>query len=102
MTLALDTLMRALVVSLMTVSLSIMLEEEQLLGKVGKWLKKTIPPHKFPNLHKPIYGCVGCMASVWGSIFYLVTAPLMGFNLLQMGIVMLVGVTLNFILIKLS
>jgi len=98
----LDTLTRALVVSLMTVSLSIMLEEEQLLGKVGKWLKKTIPPHKFPNLHKPIYGCVGCMASVWGSIFYLVTAPLMGFNLLQMGIVMLVGVTLNFILIKLS
>ena len=99
---SLDTLARALVVSLMTVSLSIMLEEEQLLGKVGKWLKKTIPPHKFPNLHKPIYGCVGCMASVWGSIFYLVTAPLMGFNLLQMGIVMLVGVTLNFILIKLS
>ena len=102
MTLALDALMRALVVSLMTVPLSIMLEEEQLLGKVGKWLKKTIPPHKFPNLHKPIYGCVGCMASVWGSVFYLVTAPLMGFNLLQMGIVMLVGVTLNFILIKLS
>jgi hypothetical protein len=102
MTPDLDTLTRALVVSLMTVSLSIMLEEEQLLGKVGKWLKKTIPPHKFPNLHKPIYGCVGCMASVWGSIFYLVTAPLMGFNLLQMGIVMLVGVTLNFILIKLS
>ncbi|NBU70393.1 MAG: hypothetical protein EBS53_02915 [Bacteroidetes bacterium] len=54
---SLDTLARALVVSLMTVSLSIMLEEEQLLGKVGKWFKKTIPPHKFPNLHKPIrYG----------------------------------------------
>jgi hypothetical protein len=99
---SLDTLVRALVVSLMTVSLSIMLEEEQLLGKVGKWFKKTIPPHKFPNLHKPIYGCVGCMASVWGGIFYLVTAPLMGFDLLQMGVVMLVGVSLNFILIKLS
>jgi hypothetical protein len=42
------------------------------------------------------------MASVWGGIFYLVTAPLMGFDLLQMGVVMLVGVSLNFILIKLS
>lgn len=97
-----ETFYRALIVSLMVVSLSISMEDEQLLNGLQKRLRHLLPPDKHPMLHKPIYGCVGCMASFWGGIFYLMTAPIFGFHLLEMGIVMIMGVALNFIFIKIS
>jgi hypothetical protein len=95
-------LFRAIIVSLMTVSLSVAMEEGQLLHGLSKFFQRTIPPKKYPMLHKPIYGCVGCMASFWGAVFYTLTAPLLGFNVFEMAYVMMMGVALNFIFVKLS
>lgn len=97
-----ETFYRALIVSLMVVSLSISMEDEQLLHGLQKRLRHLLPPNKYPMLHKPVYGCVGCMASFWGGIFYLLTSPLFGFYSLEMAVVMIMGVALNFIFIKLS
>jgi hypothetical protein len=99
---ALETFFRAVVVSLMVVSLSISMEDEQLLHGLQRRLRLLLPPNKYPMLHKPVYGCVGCMASFWGGIFYLLTAPIFGFHPLEMAVVMIMGVALNFIFIKLS
>lgn len=99
---ALEIFFRAVIVSLMVVSISISMEEEQLLHNLQKRLKMLFPPKKYPMLHKPLYGCVGCMASFWGGIFYLLTSPLLGFYPLEMAVVMIMGVALNFIFIKLS
>lgn len=93
---------RAIVVSLMIVATHISMEADMWLEWLRRILSKLVPESSVWS--KPLYNCVGCMASVWGVFYYWITAltPYFGFSLIEMAIVCIICIPLNFIFIKLS
>ena len=93
---------RAIVVSLMIVATHISMEVDMWLEWLRRILSKIVPESSVWS--KPLYNCVGCMASVWGVFYYCITAltPYFGFSLIEMVIVCVICIPLNFIFIKLS
>jgi hypothetical protein len=93
---------RAIVVSLLIVATSISFEPEMLLHKFAKVLSKLFPEGHI--LNKPTHACVGCMASIWGAIYYSATSllPYFDFSLIEMIFVCIVCIPLNFIFTKLA
>jgi hypothetical protein len=87
---------RALIVSLLIVATETLLQDGMLLGFLGRWFEK------WPEaLHKPLFGCIGCMASIWGVFWYTITSYHFGFDLFEMVIVCIMCITLNFIFYRL-
>jgi len=93
---------RAIVVSLLIVATHISMEDGMVLNKFRTLLARIIPECSVWS--KPIYNCVGCMASIWGVFYYSMTAltPFFSFNLMEMTVVCIMCIPLNFIFIKLS
>lgn len=93
---------RAVIVSLLIVATSVSMEPGMIFESVGRWMSKVFPENSI--LHKPMYGCVGCMASIWGVIYYSATSllPFFDFNALEMIFVCIMCIPLNFIFVKLS
>jgi hypothetical protein len=52
--------------SLKCIAISVMMKEGELLFKLRQLLDRIIPI----SFRKPIYECLACMASVWGTVFY--------------------------------
>lgn len=86
----------------MIVATHISMEDGMFLNGFRNFLSKIVPDCNI--LSKPLYSCVGCMASVWGVFYYSMTAltPFFSFNLMEMLIVCIMCIPLNFIFIKLS
>jgi hypothetical protein len=93
---------RAIVVSLMIVATHISMEKDMWLEWLQCFLSKLVPESSVWS--KPLYNCVGCMASVWGVLYYSLTAltPYFGYSLMEMVIVCIICIPLNFVFIKLS
>lgn len=93
---------RAIVVSLLIVATHISMEDGMILNRFRVFLARLIPECSIWS--KPIYNCVGCMASIWGVVYYALTAllPCFEFNFVEMSIVCIMCIPLNFIFIKLS
>lgn len=93
---------RAIVVSLLIVATHISMEEGMILNRFRAFLAKLVPECSIWS--KPLYNCVGCMASIWGATYYTLTAllPHFCFNFVEMLIVCIICIPLNFIFIKLS
>lgn len=93
---------RAIIVSLLIVATSICFEPGMILHRFNELLSKLFPEGSV--LHKPTHACVGCMASVWGIIYYAATSllPYFDFNALEMIFVCIICVPLNFIFTKLA
>ena len=93
---------RAIVVSLLIVATHISMEEGMILNRFRAFLAKLVPECSIWS--KPLYNCVGSMASIWGAIYYSATTilPYFDFSLTEMTIVCIMCIPLNFIFIKLS
>lgn len=93
---------RAVVVSLLIVATHISMEDGMILNRFRAFLARLIPECSIWS--KPLYNCVGCMASIWGVVYYALTAllPYFEFNFVEMSIVCIMCIPLNFIFIKLS
>lgn len=93
---------RAVVVSLLIVATHISMEDGMILNRFRVFLARLIPECSIWS--KPLYNCVGCMASIWGVFYYALTAllPCFEFNVVEMSIVCIMCIPLNFIFIKLS
>lgn len=94
--------------SLSIVAVSILFESGMLLSFLVDKYRHIVTSEYYPNqkwYHKPLFACVGCMASIWGVFFYSTyTAALQfrAFDIAEMLIVCLCCIPLNFIFDRLA
>lgn len=89
-------MMEILYASLKCIAIFVMMKEGELLFKVRQLIDRITP---IP-LHKPIYECLTCMASVWGTVFYFtdgITMNYFQFILILCGWNYLTSMVINFL-----
>lgn len=69
----------------------------------GVYLERDEAYHEFENkfigyLWKPFWGCVTCMASVWGSVVYFLFSKVTHETIYELPILILCSAALNFII----
>ncbi len=67
-------LIKIIVISLFCYGIHIASEPGMLLSSIAEWFEKKLPVFWY----KPLFGCVYCMASVWGTAGYVLISIHLG------------------------